>query len=159
MRLKYAWDDSIKIGYPEIDAQHRQLFTAFNEFLNACGEGRGHSEIAKTLEFLGEYVIRHFTDEEKIQRENNYPDYYKHKRYHDEFKIMVISLKADFMQEGPTAAVISRMQSSIGDWLLNHIKTEDMKIGEYIRAKEMLLREFQARYVSENVARQALTSG
>jgi hemerythrin len=157
--MKYEWDDSLEIGYPEIDAQHRQLFAAFNEFLAACGQGRGHSEIAKTMEFLGEYVIRHFTDEEKIQRDNNYPDYYKHKRYHDEFKIMVISLKADFAQEGPTATVISRIQSSIGDWLLNHIKIEDLKIGEFIKARERFRTEIQAQHASENRARQVLTPG
>jgi hemerythrin len=149
----------MEIGYPEIDAQHRQLFAAFNEFLNACSNGRGHSEIAKTMEFLGEYVIRHFTDEEKIQRESNYPDYHKHKRYHDEFKIMAISLKADFAQEGPTAAVISRIQSSIGDWLLNHIEIEDMKMGEFIRARERLRMEIQTRRASESEARQDSTPG
>ncbi|MDR2780371.1 MAG: hemerythrin family protein [Synergistaceae bacterium] len=157
--MKYAWDESIEIGHPEIDAQHRQLFAAFNEFMGACEEGKGHSEIANTMEFLGEYVIRHFTDEERVQQENHYPDYYKHKRYHDEFKIMIISLKSDFKLEGPTAEVISRIQSSIGDWLVNHIKIEDMKIGEYLRAREKFQKEIQERRASENETRQVLTPG
>ncbi|MDR1509915.1 MAG: hemerythrin family protein [Synergistaceae bacterium] len=157
--MKYEWDESIKIGYPEIDEQHRQLFAAFNEFLDACGEGRGHSEIVKTMEFLSEYVIKHFMDEERIQKENGYPDYHQHKRYHEECKIMVISLKSNFLREGPTAAVISRIQSSIGDWLLNHIKIEDMKIGEYIRARERLYKEIQLRQALKNGAGQPLTSG
>jgi hemerythrin len=157
--MKYVWDESLEIGYPEIDAQHRQLFAAYNEFSDACGGGRGHSEIAKTMEFLSEYAIRHFRDEERIQQDNGYPDYHKHKRYHEEFKIMVRSLKAEFIQEGPTATVIYKIQSSIGEWLLSHIRGEDMKIGEFIRAREKLRKEMQARLTSGNNAGQVPTSG
>jgi hemerythrin len=147
--VKYGWDESYEIGFPVIDAQHRQLFDAFNEFVEACDGGRGYSEIEKTMEFLHEYTIRHFMDEEKIQQEHRYPDYHQHKRFHDEFKIMLRDLKADFTQKGPTADVISRIQTSIGDWISNHIKVHDMKIGKYIRAREKYIDKLRSSCANE----------
>jgi len=35
--------------------------------------------------------------------------------------------------QGPTIVLIGKVNSKIGDWLVNHIKKEDVKIAEHIK--------------------------
>jgi hemerythrin len=129
----YEWDDGMKIGYPEIDEQHKGLFDFMNEFFAPCAAGAEHEEIEKIIDYLEKYSQNHFTDEERIQVENNYPGYSQHKRYHEEFKIVVRGLRADLERMGPTPELIAQIEMAVGSWLVDHIQTEDMKIGKHIR--------------------------
>jgi hemerythrin len=132
--MAYQWDSSLETGYPQIDNQHKQLVAAVNTLLDACRRGVGAEELAKTLDFLTGYTIKHFSDEEKIQRQNNYPDYFTHKRYHDEFKVVVGNLTTQLIREGPTEVLVNEVSASIGDWLLNHIKGDDFRLAAYIKS-------------------------
>jgi hemerythrin len=96
----------------KIDNQHKQLVAAVNDLLDACGEGKGDVELGRTLEFLSGYTIKHFADEEKIQIENQYPDYPYHKRCHEEFKPVVRELAEELLREGPTGDLINRVYAA-----------------------------------------------
>jgi hemerythrin len=129
----YEWDDGMKIGYPEIDEQHKMLFDFMNEFFSSCGAGADVEEVQKIIDYLEAYSQTHFADEEKIQIDNNYPAYSQHKRYHEEFKIVVRGLRADLERMGPTPELIAQIEMAVGSWLVDHIQVEDFKIVEHIR--------------------------
>lgn len=129
----YEWDDGLKIGYPEIDEQHKGLFDFMGAFFSSCGAGADREEIEKIIDYLEAYTQTHFADEERIQVENNYPGYAQHKRYHEEFKIVVRGLRADLERVGPTTELIAQIEMAVGSWLVDHIQTEDMKIANHIR--------------------------
>lgn len=128
----YAWTKDLETGNFTIDQQHRQLINAINELLDACAKGKGRAEIEKTLKFLNDYVARHFSDEEKLQIQSNYPDYINHKRYHETFKRVVQDIITDFNREGATIALVAKANSSIAGWLINHIKKEDVKVAAHL---------------------------
>ena len=140
----YEWDDGMKIGYPEIDAQHKALFDFMNVFFSSCGAGADCEEIEKILDYLEAYTQTHFSDEERIQVENNYPGYSRHKRYHEEFKIVVRGLRADLERMGPTPELIGQIEMAVGSWLVDHIQTEDMKIADHIRDAKKWREEMEA---------------
>ncbi|MDR1579191.1 MAG: hemerythrin family protein [Synergistaceae bacterium] len=129
----YEWDDGMKIGYTEIDAQHKGLFDFMSGFFSSSGGRMEREEVEKILDYLEAYTQVHFSDEERIQVENNYPGYTQHKRYHEEFKIVVRGLRADLEREGPTPELIAQIDMAVGSWLVDHIQTQDMKIGNHIR--------------------------
>jgi hemerythrin len=134
--MAYHWDSTLETGHDLIDNQHKQLVTAVNDLLDACREGKGKEAIARTMDFLTGYTIKHFMDEEKLQIKYNYPDFLVHKRYHDEFKVLVGNFTRRLIREGPTELIINDVCAVIGDWLLNHIKGDDFRMAAYIKAKD-----------------------
>jgi hemerythrin len=134
MKMAYSWNPDLETGNSTIDGQHKELITAINSLLEACSKGQGRNELAKTTKFLYEYTTKHFSDEEKLQLQSKYPDYTNHKTYHEGFKKVVLELGKELEEQGPTIILVGKINSSIGGWLLNHIKREDIKVAAHIRA-------------------------
>jgi hemerythrin len=133
--MSYSWSDDLATGNVFIDTQHKQLIKAVNDLINACMSRQGRSSLNSTMQFLLDYTVKHFTDEEKMQQQYKYPGYVSHKKLHDAFRASVVALAKQLATEGPSIALVSKVNSSIGDWLVNHIKREDKKIAEHIKTK------------------------
>ena len=133
--LAFNWNENLATGNTLIDTQHKQLFNAINELLKACKSGQGQTSIDSTMQFLIDYTGKHFGDEEKLQQSYNYPDYQNHKKIHDSFKLSIGELATKLKAEGPTALLVTKITSSTGDWLINHIHLQDKKVAAYIKEK------------------------
>jgi hemerythrin len=131
----YKWDTFLETGNETVDNQHKQCFIALYKLIDAIKNGEGKEEIIKTLNFLKEYVIMHFSAEELLMKENNYMDYSLHKRYHDEYKITVDELLQQLNSEGISWELINNVTFSLNDWLVNHIKSEDFRMAAFIKTK------------------------
>ncbi len=134
--MAFLWDKKLETGNAMIDQQHKQLIIAINDLLQACSSRKGKEEVTKTMKFLYDYTEKHFSDEEKLQLQYRYPDYTNHKRYHEEFKKVVRELSMQLQKEGPNIAVISKVNTSVGGWLLNHIQREDVKVATHIKSQQ-----------------------
>ena len=128
-----AWDDSLLMGNDFVDMQHKQLFQQVSDLIAACEAGSDIAKLQDTLIFLVNYAVRHFADEEALQLEYNYPDYENHKQMHEDFKKTVGELVQRFKDSGSSDVLRSDLNKILARWLVIHIKTEDKKIGEYIR--------------------------
>lgn len=133
--MAYTFTKDLETGNTIIDSQHKQLIDAINNLLNACAQGKGRAEIEKTTKFLQDYTAKHFGDEEKLQIQYRYPDYQNHRKYHEGFKQVVREISGQLSKEGPTVALVGKVNTSIGGWLLNHIKKEDVKVAAHIRSQ------------------------
>jgi hemerythrin len=131
----YLWDKTFATHNDLIDEQHKKLFDALNAFLKASSEKKSRDEVKKSLDFLNEYTIKHFFDEEQLQKHYGYPDYQNHHELHEGLKKVVRDLQHDFILNGPSDKLVSDVEKRVGDWLAAHIKTQDVKIGEYIKSK------------------------
>jgi hemerythrin len=132
--MEYLWDKSLETGNQLIDTQHQQLFAAINELIRTCEDGKGREELKKSLDFLTEYTIKHFFDEEHLQQHYKYPDFENHKKYHDGFKKTVRDFSVEIIMKGVSDALIRDVQTKIGDWLVTHIKGQDVKVAAHIRS-------------------------
>jgi hemerythrin len=130
------WKDSLLIGVPQIDNQHRKLVEAIDALLAACSQGHGRDAIEKTLYFVVDYTKKHFSDEEKLQAQYGYPGLAAHTRIHTQFITTVSGLVSDFKQNGPNIALTGKINKTLVDWLINHITIEDKKIGDFIKSKK-----------------------
>jgi len=136
--MVYQWDSSLETGYEKIDNQHKQLFAIVNSLMEASSSGKGDAALLRTLDFLADYTIKHFADEEQLQIDYEYPDYLNHKQLHDEFKVKVGELKKQVSMEGPTKELIGIVCSTAGSWLLNHIKGDDFRMAAFVKAADAI---------------------
>jgi hemerythrin len=118
-----------------IDEQHKQLFAAINALLKVCDEGKSANELKKSLNFLNDYTIKHFFEEEQLQKKYASPDYENHHKMHEAFKETVRDLMTRMIMKGPSKALIEEVRGKIGGWLVTHIKGQDVKIGAHIRGQ------------------------
>ena len=128
-----AWKDSFALGNEQVDLQHKKLFELLSEIVNACIDGSDTGKLQATLDFLVNYTDRHFHFEEELQLRYNYPEYEKHKKLHDDFKITVGELVEKFHKNGSSTELSRDVNRTVVRWLINHIQGEDKKIGDYIR--------------------------
>ncbi|MGM0471538.1 MAG: bacteriohemerythrin [Bacillota bacterium] len=126
------WDKSCAIGVDKIDRQHQELFDRVNKLILAHREGRGREEIAEIIDFLADYTVKHFSDEEEIQRESGYPDHERHKGIHESFVQDVVDFKEDFEAGKVTTPMMMKFNRKIADWLVNHVKGIDQQLGQHI---------------------------
>lgn len=61
-----VWSSEFEVGVELIDRQHRELIDRINKLLAAIREGRGREETFKVMRFLQEYVVEHFSAEERF---------------------------------------------------------------------------------------------
>ena len=129
-----AWQPSYSLGDDRVDAQHRQLFDLLNELVAACQDGSDVEKVKETLDFLVEYTVKHFYDEEALQVKYNFPEYRAHKQIHEDFKVTVGEIVRKYEAEGSSAELSGDLSKVVARWLVNHITREDKKIGSYLRS-------------------------
>lgn len=130
------WSDDLKIGVPKIDREHQGLVEAVNALFDACSKGMGRKKVGETLQYLKQYVVTHFSDEEAIQREVQYPGYAQHRQIHAAFVQKVLAYEQRFNEEGPTIALVADFNTFVSNWLIQHISVEDKKIGAWINSRK-----------------------
>jgi hemerythrin len=138
--MELRWTSDLSVGVQEIDNQHKELFERINSLRTAMSLGKGRTEIGKTVKFLEEYVVEHFSTEEKYMSRYDYGAYLVHKAEHQafikdfsEFKKKLEGLES---QGGITSFLTIDVQHRLVDWLLNHIGKIDKSLGAFL-ATEM----------------------
>lgn len=126
------WEKKLVLGVPEIDREHEELVKKTNEMLTALKSGNSKEEIIRHINFLADYVIKHFNSEEKLQAKYNYPDIANHKQIHSQFKGTVTQLIQDIDENGLTTSKKIEISKMTMDWLLKHIGVEDKKLADFI---------------------------
>ncbi len=128
--------DDLVTGNTLIDGQHQELIGKINDLLRACETGDGKKKALSTLDYLEEYTNFHFSQEEALQEEIEYPGLKEHRAKHQEF---VESIKELYEmleeQEGPTDAFVQQVNKNVVDWFVNHIQGFDRSVAEYKNLK------------------------
>jgi hemerythrin len=127
-----TWKDSFSIGIPEIDKQHKELCDQIDKLFDACSKGKGADEVQKVLNFLEQYTVRHFADEEAYQLKIKYPKFQQHKAKHADFVNQVTKLKKEALAGGVNIAMVIKVNQTISAWLVEHIKNTDSDLKNYV---------------------------
>ena len=130
--MKYELTDDLLTGNALIDSEHRELFAAVNNLMDACAQGKGRDQIQKTVQFLGDYVAKHFRDEEGLQTKSNYPGYPAHKQFHDGYRRKLAEATQVLTLEGPSVKALGDLNGVVAI-LVSHIRTEDKRLARHIK--------------------------
>jgi hemerythrin-like metal-binding protein len=124
------WTNDISVGQANLDEHHRMIIDCLNRLhplLNASGK---EEEIREVLDALEDFVLVHFSEEERVMKAAGYPDWAAHKLLHDGMYDLVFRLKADLSRgRVPEAGAIFEL---LYNWLVKHIMGEDRKYIPYL---------------------------
>ena len=134
--MAIKWSQQLATNIPEIDDQHKQLFDKINQLYSAIINGGALTEVSETIGFLEDYADFHFSSEERLMEESSYPDASVHKAEHWKFKQQIEELKTELKDQGVSVQIAVKVQRSIRDWLVTHIRVTDKSLGRYLADKQ-----------------------
>ena len=130
--MRAEFDDSLVTGNEMIDSQHKELIDKINKLLESCESGKDKLVAIKTLDYLADYTDFHFSAEEKLQEEIEYPGINEHKKEHEKLRTVVKELyEMREEEEGPSNAFVEQVNKNVIEWLYRHIKGFDRSVAEY----------------------------
>jgi len=131
--MAIVWTPDLSVGVEHIDEQHKIWFQKANELFQAGKERRAKDYINTMIDFLDDYTKQHFRDEEAYMEKIGYPELDAQKKAHANFVKELAKLKSDYNKSGGNITVIVNANKMVIDWLTNHIRSMDKKIGDYVR--------------------------
>jgi hemerythrin len=131
--MTLQWDESLVLGFEEIDNQHRSIFEQFQKLSDAIQYRESDTIIEQISSFLLAYTHMHFTAEDKIMVEYGYPNIETQRHEHGEFKQDANLLIKRIEQEGVTRSVALEITGKLFRWIIQHIKKHDKEMVSYIK--------------------------
>lgn len=129
---KFEWLDSLSVGVPMIDAQHKELIAAFNDLSDAIEQGNGAAAVKKLLIFLQYFTEWHFEQEETCAARHGCAIADKNKQAHAQFLKMFKTLQIQYRESGASDEIARKAHAQLADWLVSHIMTIDTQIGQCV---------------------------
>ncbi|MBF0236563.1 MAG: hemerythrin family protein [SAR324 cluster bacterium] len=123
------WTEEDTVFDEKMDAQHRDLFKMIGVFSLAVA-GKLEDQLNNLFKFLERYVEYHFTAEEELMRQYNYPGLQSHVIQHQALRNKVHLEYEDFLRDKNISPDLVKFLQS---WLKDHIKGSDRQYGEFIR--------------------------
>lgn len=115
-----------------IDEQHRTLFNHI-DLVESMGKTPMNKEKAmETIGFLGDYIAKHFHDEELLQQNSRYPRYKEHQKLHKWYIGEYNKLRAEYKKHGYSEYFAHILNESIVNWYVNHVLVEDIALGKHL---------------------------
>ena len=117
------WTPEMSVHVSIIDEQHKKLIEIINKLNSAI---TGHAAIPVLDEVfteLTDYTRKHFSTEEELLQQVDYPLIVAHKEEHDGFVYKLISFRNDF--ENGSEVVSAKIVEFLYGWLVEHIQGSD----------------------------------
>lgn len=136
--MSILWRDSMKIGDPELDAEHKK----FIALLNLIERGLEQKDVAPATDIFEEllvYVEEHLPAEEAYMERIGYPGLEEHKRLHEEFAYNFYVLLGRFrasINDAERRRHVVKLAELVREWLIDHILKEIIELKPYGRKQE-----------------------
>ena len=129
----FSWDKSYSVGVQRFDSEHRQLFDIMNQIHDAMRHCKGKEVLASTLQKLIRYTEQHFTGEELIMSQNDYPELSSQIAQHRQFTTKIKDFEAQY--RSGAVALSMQLLDYLRDWLTSHIAGADKRYSAFLNAK------------------------
>ena len=128
-----SWTNKASINVEELDKQHEKLVELVNHVYDldkTIGKG---DVLDKAFDDLIEYTNSHFTREEELMDHYRHPEHLTHKKNHQELLQKLIEIR-DMYYKG-NKDIITGLALIFNSWLMDHLYSDDKKLGEYLNSK------------------------
>lgn len=115
------WTSDLNTGIDVIDNQHQRIVDYINALYDAT-QTQDREQVGAVIEQLIEYTLSHFTFEEEMMEQADYPFSKAHKRVHELFARRVTEFQQRYsLGEDVAEQLITLLKT----WLVNHIRRDD----------------------------------
>ena len=128
-----TWEDRFLLGVKQLDEHHMHLLELLNRAYSACMLNNPVAEFRAVLEELYDYTKYHFSAEELVMVENNYPGLPEQRQEHEMFVQKLSSGKQE-MEKGNMSSTIELVELTdfLANWFREHIVVMDNNLGVYL---------------------------
>lgn len=127
----FDWDDSLSVGVPEVDEQHKVLLALLNDLNEALLHADAEGGYVRARAGAMNYAREHLRQEEALMLKVGFPRFDKHKVKHEEFLAHVMSLPEH--PDDLDRAAAEKLLAFLRDWLVDHIMGGDQIFASYYR--------------------------
>lgn len=123
------WTMELSVSHTVIDEQHKKLIN----FLLLLQESIAVNDIDETRKILSEltsFTHVHFLEEEKLMRDNEYPDCIAHVMRHESLLEEIRQLQTS-IDAGKVPASLALL-GFLRVWLFEHMKSADRKLADFL---------------------------
>jgi hemerythrin len=124
------WSSDLDIGVELIDEQHKRIVKYINELYDAQ-RAKDATKAGEVIEDLVDYTVSHFSFEESMMEQANYPFLAAHQKVHALF-IKRVGKYIERYEAGED--IVDELLVTLQKWLINHIRNEDGDYGPAVRA-------------------------
>lgn len=125
-----VWNESYKIGVPEMDEQHQRWLALLNEFYDHVKEGASSENLTKLLKGAMDYTDFHFAEEERFMGSIGYPGIDQQRARHQDIRN---HLQEYYRKLQDRKVVISLpVTTEMKNWFNQHILVEDKQYAEFV---------------------------
>ena len=125
-------------GIKVIDHQHDEFHTMLDTFMlemidqvHTCD----FASIQKYISFLDQYIAKHFTLEESIMMELEYPQQSEHKQQHSSFVECYNEFATDLKNNPITTEKLKEFHKFLLAWFNTDIREHDLEMAKFIKEK------------------------
>lgn len=123
--------DELRLGVPEIDAQHARQVDLVRAFRDAVEQQHDAALAARILDQLRNYTAGHFGAEQALMRQHAYPAYEAHVHEHERLLEHLDRLQAGLSADTPRSALL--LAEALTLWLTIHVQTMDRAFASHLR--------------------------
>ena len=125
--MTFQWQKQYEVGEASIDEKHRDLFDLANQITHHLT----HDELVNRIMLLYRHTREHFSDEEKLMKQQGYPDYDRHVADHDEMLAKLVAKSDDFR----TGNISETQVAAFMEQWIAHITSGDRLFREFLIQK------------------------
>ncbi|MBI3446452.1 MAG: hemerythrin family protein [Magnetospirillum sp.] len=132
--MSIAWDESLAVGDPTIDGDHRRMIELIAQLEAAAVAEIDCAAIGRTLRALTDLCREHFTREEALQARVGFPEAQSHRTAHEMLMRRLESVLAHYGDgcDEVRAGIVRTLGDSLATWLVSHIVNSDMEFKPYV---------------------------
>ena len=116
-----------------MDNQHAVLMETMNELNLSVVRGNGREQVCEELNRLIEFTRLHFSSEERLLEENDYPAITEHRDAHRKL-LLQIEEAANRARHSETVQIGSLL-SFLHSWYMNHTEGLDQRYGAWLNER------------------------
>lgn len=128
MHIHFEWDDSYRLGHPEIDEQHRAIVA----LANAISELDDKHVVQHAIMGLYRHTREHFGLEEELMTRLGYPGLREHREQHEE---LITHLEKLSSRPVESREAIRSFRLFVYKWVIDHLMEHDRQLIDWVNER------------------------
>jgi hemerythrin len=127
--ITVEWSNKFEVGHERIDFEHKIFLNLIREASRLPQGDISQERVLMHLNEVKQYAVFHFTSEENIMFDVNYPDIQPHKNEHE----MLLALFDDKVHQYRLQEIgLEKVVEFLFEWFALHTTQVDTRLAKYI---------------------------